>query len=336
MVFAILSAVRKAVQRDLGTLGSIKVNNFFLFVALMIWGALVSGVKPVAAYPFLLALSLIVLAVVSADPLDRIPASRLALWPLSGAQRMRLRLASLAISPLIWVSVLLVAATRRFSWAAAIVPSAVGIQALLAVCRLPSSDPRRFAPPVSGQLGVLVRKDIRQMFFALDLYIALAVSFAGAGYRIFAARPDAAAFPVFAILAALALSTCAQCQFGLDAGAGITRYRLLPLRGWQIVLVKDAAYLGILLVLIAPLHAAAGLTFGLASLAIGRFPAVSLRRPQRRWRFAGGDIRFGVAQAVVATALAAQTRASMWFVLPAAALWALSLYTAGRYWDHRS
>ena len=49
--------------------------------------------------------------------------------------------------------------------------------------------------------------------------------------------------PVLSILIALALITYAQSLFGVDFGSGMTLYRLLPLRGWEILLAKDLAFL---------------------------------------------------------------------------------------------
>jgi hypothetical protein len=100
-------------------------------------------------------------------------------------------------------------------------------------------------------------------------------------------------------LIALALSTYAQCQFGLDSGSAMTRYRLLPLPLWQIVLAKDIAYLTILIVLVAPLSVAAGLTSGLVALAIGRYSSLHRRSLQYRWRFTGGRVIVGVPQAIL-------------------------------------
>ena len=94
MVFAILKALSRAVKRDLATFESVKVNNFFLFVALLMFGALVSGVRPSSAEPFLLFLGFLLLFPLSSDPLDKIPPQRLASWPLTRAQRFALRLAS--------------------------------------------------------------------------------------------------------------------------------------------------------------------------------------------------------------------------------------------------
>ena len=43
------------------------------------------------------------------------------------------------------------------------------------------------------------------------------------------------------------MSSYAQCLFGLDGEGGRSRYRLLPVRGWQLLLAKDAAFLIVLL-----------------------------------------------------------------------------------------
>ena len=70
---AILKAIGRAIRRDLGTFGQLKTNNFFLFIALMIYSAAQSGVAPSSAYPLLLLLFLVMLFPLSSDPLDKVP-----------------------------------------------------------------------------------------------------------------------------------------------------------------------------------------------------------------------------------------------------------------------
>ena len=77
MLRAVLGALLKSVRRDLAGYASFKTNNFFLFVALMIWGALNSGVAPIASYPFLVALGALMIVPASGDPLER---SRASAW----------------------------------------------------------------------------------------------------------------------------------------------------------------------------------------------------------------------------------------------------------------
>jgi hypothetical protein len=245
VVFAILRALSRAIRRDLGTFGALKVNNFFFFVALLIYGALNCGLPPKSAYPFLLLLGLLLLFPLSSDPLSRIPPDRLALWPLGPAQLVALRVVSLALSPVLWFKVFLMLKTAP-ELALAFVALAIGAQLAIAFAgrlarRRPRWNPVRFVP-WPGRTGQLVRNNARQLLAVLDVYIAVLLSLAGSLYRFLTPHPDAGAYPILAMLVALALSTCAQVLFRLDGGPGATRYRLLPLRGWQILLAKDAAF----------------------------------------------------------------------------------------------
>jgi hypothetical protein len=338
VVLAIWRAVRRAVRRDLGTFQSIRLNHFFLFVALIIAGNLEAGQPPRSAYPFLLLLGLLMLFPISSDPLAKVPAVRLDIWPLGARDRFRLRLASLALSPVLWFAAVL-ALFGRLTLAAAFLAAAVCAQGLI-VCgerlvrRRPWWNPFGFVPQIPGRLGGLVRNHVRQMLSVLDTYVALLLSAGGAAYRVLAAHPDPAAFPILALLVALALSTGAQCLFGLDSAAAMTRYRLLPLRGWQVLLAKDAAVLGVLLLLVLPLSVLPGLTFGLAALAVGHFPSVAKPLPQLRWRFQGGRMISGVPQAVLGFALGfAASRGAPWLAGLAACGWLLSLMACGRRWE---
>jgi hypothetical protein len=254
-LLAILKALRRAVGRNLGTLESIKVNNLFLFVALLVAGALASGQPPKSAEPFFVLLGFLLLFPLSSDPLGKIPPARLALWPLTGGQRLGLRLAS-----------------RDSHW-----------------------DLLRHIPQFPGRLGGLVRKDMREMLSLMDPYAALLLSIGGGAYRLFGAHPDPAAFAIVGLLVALTMSTCAQSLFGLELDSGMTRYRLLPLGGWEILLAKDIAFLAVLFVPLLPLDPAPGMTFGLAALALGHHSSVLLEVPQQRWRFTGGLVVFVLA-----------------------------------------
>ncbi|MCX6629022.1 MAG: hypothetical protein NTW28_15500 [Candidatus Solibacter sp.] len=116
----------------------------------------------------------------------------------------------------------------------------------------------------------------------------------------------------------------------------MNRYRLLPLRGWQILLAKDAAFLGLLLVLVLPLNPAAGLAFALAALAIGRYPTMRVPLPQRRWRFTSGRVFFAVIQGLVGCVLGSNAEAYGGAPLGVAvAIYLMSLYLGGRAWDGR-
>lgn len=340
-LIAILNALRRAIQRDLGAFSSIKVNNLFLFVALLMWGAFSSGQEPKSAEPFLLLFGLLLLFPLSADPLHKIPQSRLSLWPLSGKQRFALRIASTALSPIVWLAVLLVVFAARPAAAGLLIAAALLARGLTFTGgRIVHAikTPWRL-PQARGSFSVLVHNNLRQMSTILDFYAAILLSAGGIAYSLFSAHPDPNAFPILAMLVALALSTYAQCVFELDNGAGLTRYRLLALPGWRILLSKDIAFLGILLILVTPLQPGSGLTFGLAALAIGRYP--SLRRRvfsplafPPRWRFMSGELWFSVPQILAGAMLGfAEAQRGAQYLLIAAALYCISLWGGGWYWD---
>jgi hypothetical protein len=346
---AILKAVRHAVGRDLGTLESIKVNNLFLFVALLMYGALNTGQPPKSAYPFFVLLGFLLLFPLSSDPLGKIPPARLALWLLTGGQRLGLRFASLALSPITWIGVLILLKTARPLVALAFCALAAGVQAAAALGRHaarrdPHWDLLRYIPEFPGRLGGLVRKNMREVLSLLDPYAALLMSIGGGAYRLFGAHPDPEAFAIIGLLVALTMSTYAQSLFGLElasstrSGSGMTRYRLLPLGGWEILFAKDIAFLAILFVLLLPLDPGPGMTFGLAALALGHHSSVLLELPQQRWRFTGGRLLpVGALQAVGGMALGFLEYERGLVVLALTAVgYLVSLQYYGRRWEQRA
>jgi hypothetical protein len=332
MLFAILQAVARAMRRSLGSFAALKVNNFFLFVLLLIDGNLVAGLPPRSAYPFLLLVGFLLLGPMSSDPLAKIPPARLAIWPLAASQRLTLRMTSLAISPVFWVALVLLLFTAR-SLALAFLALAVTMQAAIMAAGSPQwRGGLRLRVP--GKTGPLIAAAIRQMLSVLDTYIAILLAIGGCAYRFLFHAPDPAAYPIFALLIALALSTYAQCLFGLDSASALTRYRLLPLPLWQIVLAKDIAFLTILLILVAPLSIAAGLTSGLIALAIGRHASLGRRSLQYRWRFTGGRVIVGVPQAALGLGLGlAAQGVSLAFFGVAAVAYCVSLGISSRKLD---
>ena len=305
-------------QRDLGTLWSLKVNNFFFFVFLLIYGALQSGLPPWSAYPFLALLGLLLLFPASADPLARIPQERLRLWPMEPRKRILLRLMSLALSPLLWLSFLM--------------PLLLIPLALQCVITLPQSQAIVPVPLLPGRFGALLASNLRQMLSVLDTWLAILLSLVAAAFRFFHPPADPEALPILGMLVALALSTYAQSLFGLDTDGARTRFRLLPLKGWQVLLAKDAAYLGLLLVLVLPLHPLPALTFGLVSLAIGHHSSVRLNLSQHRWRFTAGRLLpVGALQALAGVMFGfLELRTGILVFLSATVLYLASLWWYGR------
>ena len=157
-------------------------------------------------------------------------------------------------------------------------------------------------------------------------------------YRLLAAAPEPAAFPVLSVMIAVALSTYAQCLFCLDGEPGMMRYRLMPIRGWQILMSKDLAFMSVLSCLVLPLSPLTGIAAGLAALAIGRHQALAQPSAQSRWRLTSGVLfPIGFAQIVgmVVVASAVNGGSAYWF-LGAIILYAASLWWYGREWDRGS
>ena len=116
----------------------------------------------------------------------------------------------------------------------------------------------RRVPQFPGPLNQLVRKNMREILATLDFYCALILSLAVLAYRVFGPALPPEAFMAMTVLVVGAMSSYAQCLFGLDGEGGLSRYRLLPVRGWQLLLAKDVAFLAVVIPLTLPLGRAAG------------------------------------------------------------------------------
>src|SRR5205085_6100733 len=135
--------------------------------------------------------------------------------------------------------------------------------------RAPQANLLRHVPAVPGKLGGLVRKNLREMLSVLDPYAGLVLMISGVIYRVKTPNADSDALLMITLLVMLSLSTYAQCLFAFDAESGFSRYRVLPLRGWEILVAKDAAFLLIALLLSLPLVPLAGIAAALGALAVG-------------------------------------------------------------------
>ena len=330
---AILRALGRVVWRDLRSYNSLVGNNFFLFVLLL-------AQQLEASLFFALILGLLLLFPLSADPLAKVPPERLEAWPVARRGRVILRLGSMALSPAAWITVAVVAKTSSIVTGASFLALAVFAQTISVlgarlIARAPQWDLLRWIPRFPGQWGGLVSKDLRQMLRVLDFYLALLLSLSGIAYRLLGRRVDPDAFPVLAIMVVLALSTYGQCLFGLDWPQGWIRYRLLPLRGWQVLLAKDAAFVLLAMVLVAGLDPIAGFAAALAALAVGHHASVYTPVPQKRWRFTGGTLLpTGLLQAVAMFGVGVGARREgLIYLAPAVVLYVLSVWFYGRKWD---
>lgn len=280
MILPILGALWKAIRRDAKSLGSFSTNNFFVVgVAALFFG------DPGAFLSLNVVIAVVLFFPLSTDPLRKIPVSRLGLWPLSGGQRKLLRVLTPWLNPITWVL------GGLALWKSVGISVWLMLAGLFVVAFLVPAIPRgqrkgllRRLPNVPGSLNQLVRKDVREMFSTLDFYSALLWAVAAGLLRFTGRLPQDANVPITMIVL-LALSTNALSLFGLDGRAGMTRYRLLPVPGWKILMAKDAAFLVTVLVLTAPLAPLAGLGGGLVALAVGHYDSVTRWHSEVRWRF---------------------------------------------------
>jgi hypothetical protein len=157
---------------------------------------------------------------------------------------------------------------------------------------------------------------------------------AGGLLRLTGKLPAAALMPITMILL-LAISTNALSLFGLDGRGGMTRYRLLPLPGWKILAAKDAAFLGVVALLTAPLSLAAGLGGALVALAIGHYDSVLRWHPEVRWRFStSASLQGSIVQIIAMIASgAAVVNFSRLILIPCAIGYGVSTWWFGREMD---
>lgn len=287
-----------------------------------------------------LILGVLLLFPFSSDPLRQIPADRLQSWPLSRSQRIGLRIASVWFSPVSWIAAALLIWASTPAFAAAFLALSLLFYALGAFfsaipARAPALNVLRFIPAFGGSIGGLVRKNTRELLTTLDFYLAVIVCVIGIAYRVFMKPVEPDAVMMLSVLIVLALSTFALCLFGLDTESGFTRYRLLPLSGWHVLLAKDVPFMLTIALLTLPLAPLAGIAAGLMALTVGHYSSVKYRVPQKPWRFSGGaSLGAGLGQAfLMFSAGTLASRTSSLVLFPCAMLFAGSLWHSGRILD---
>ena len=331
-ITGILKALRQASWRDFRSLGSVGGQNFFLFLLLV-------ALQPESAQFFFLILALILLFPLSADPMQKIPADRRATWPLRKWEWGAIRLGSLALSPISWAAALLIGSRTNWSAGVLLLGSAIVLQLLSLLVksslkRLPEANWFYWIPAPPGVIGSLMRLQWREMLRTLDPYVALLLVICTELFRLSGKPLESAALRIMSLVVALAISTQTQVLFGID-GSGAERYRQLPIRGWQILLAKDLAFLVLLGLLVLPLDLVSGLTAGVVALAIGHHRSVMNVTPQAQWRFTSGVIfPDGVIQSVLLFAAGNVVREQgLWLAALCVFAWLASLLFYGWQWD---
>lgn len=327
---AILRALARALRRDQSSIQTVAGNNFFIVSLLLLQQA--------GAFIYLI-IGLVLLFPLSTDPLRKIPASRLALWPLEKDQRWALRLASPWVNPVTW----LIAAVSVFVARGKVSLGLWGLGAgIIAASFILSSLPIwrqaglwKNMPHFPGPLDQLIRKNIREMLGTLDFYCAALLSVSAIAFRFAGPKLPPEAYMAMSLLVVLALSSYAQSLFGLDGRGGLARYRLMPVRGWQVLLAKDAAFLTLAIPLVLPLAPLPGLGAALVVLAVGHHATLEHQRAQSRWRFSGGaPVVEGLIQSgLMAMGGAAIFNTGVWVLGVCIAAWLGSVWWYGACWD---
>jgi hypothetical protein len=183
------------------------------------------------------------------------------------------------------------------------------------------------------KVGGIAQEMWRGLQGTLDFWAALLIAVIGTCYRLFGRPPEPQAFPILSLSVGLAMSTIAQRMLRLDEGRALLRYRLLPIAGWKLLVTQDMTFLIPLAVMASLLSLRTGLAFGLVAIAVGRYPSLRQRANQRRWRFVGGDPRFGAAQIVLGgLAGIGAARTGLWVLAVASALYLVSVFWGELLW----
>ncbi len=316
--------------RDVRSLGSIGGQNFFLFVIFV-------ALQPASAIFFGLILGMVLLFPLSSDPMQKVPGERRAMWPLLDWEWAAVRAWSLALSPIVWLAIVLLA---RAGWrvSALAVGGGACVQALTHLARRFSRTSAwlRWLPAPPGAIGAIMRLQWRGMLRTLDPYVALALLAATELYRVSAKPLDPAAIQIMSLVTAVAISTHTQVLFGID-GHGVARYAQWPIRGWKILLAKDLAFLVLLGFLVMPLDFVSGLMGGVAALAIGHRRSVLAPVRQAAWRFTSGALLpDGAIQVAVLFAVGKSAKTvGLPLIASCILVWLVSLLFYGWQWDRR-
>ncbi|MGA8761351.1 MAG: hypothetical protein WB562_00525 [Candidatus Sulfotelmatobacter sp.] len=337
-ILALLSLLKKLMLKELGSVSSVRTNNF-LFCILLILTA--SGgtlrVKFWSTFFFQIVLLAPLLVTFSVDTQHRLPPERVATWPLTGRERLLLSSVSFALNPLFvvlffgylfWMGL---AAALFFVLLALIVHTTVfAVSRLPFILRIPASlglSRARF------EVGGIAQEMWRELQGTLDFWVAVLIAVIGTLYRLFGRAPEPTAFPVLSLVVGIAMSTVAQRMQRLDEGRALLRYRLLPIAGWKLLVTQDMTFLIPLAVMVSLLSLRTGVSFGLVALAVGRYPSLRQRANQRRWRFVGGDPRFGVAQVLLGGfAGIGAARSGLWVLAVAFAIYLVSIFWGEMLW----
>lgn len=339
-ILALLLLLKRLMSKELSSFSTLGLNNFLFCILFLLSGSAAGG-RSKDAFWSTLFFQIVLLAPLfvtfSVDTQHRLPTERVALWPLSGTQRLLLSSVSFALNPLLivlffcylfWMGiavalffVLLGLVVHAVVYAVGFIPFGWRMPASISISK------------VSLKAGGIARQMFWELTGTLDFWTALLVAVAGTSYRLFGHAADRDAFPILSLFVGIAMSTVAQRMLCLDEGRASLRYRLLPITGWKLLVMQDLTFLMPLAVMVSLLDLRTGVAFGFVAIAVGRYPSLSQQVNQRRWRFVGGDARFGVAQILLGgIAGIGAARSGPWVLAVAFAVYVGSLFWGEMLW----
>ena len=116
-----------------------------------------------------------------------------------------------------------------------------------------------------GRLGPLVQKEQRSLRRVSDFWMGLLLVLAAAALALAASMSSTYRQTIFVIVCALNVNVTLNC-LGLDRPAGLTRYLILPVRGKDLFLAKNAAVMVVVVVQLIPLLAVGAWQSGFVQL----------------------------------------------------------------------
>lgn len=287
---ALVAALGRSAQRAFGRFGSVIHNNLFLVILLLMAEEPLD--RPSSTAIFYLLIGVLAALPLAGDMARRIPEARMALWPLTAAQRAAVFAVNLLLNPMLPLALIFAMLSRHRTVGAGLFIVGICAPIVLGAFRLWKSPPRlmRLVPACPGRLGGLVQNRLRELLQTLDLWFAALLSFGGCLYRILTPRPDPMATVVIGGLIVVLLSTAAQAASAFDAEAAIARRLLLPLTGRDVLLARDLAWLVPLFLLTAPYGLHRTLAAAFLVLAAGHRTVLTPPAAQTRWQFAAGQL----------------------------------------------
>ena len=332
-IVAILRALRLTVSRDQRALLSLTGNPFFMASVVVLQDA---GV-------FLYILLLIVLILpLSTDPSQAMPLSRIRSWPLSLRAYVVLRLACPWVNPMTWIvaSLTLWVAFGKITFGFALLLGGfIMIGFFMPYFSVSIGGPIcSKIPMIPIRYRELIRKEIRYIFTTLDFYVAGLLSASTVAVRMNELTIPPDGLMIITVLFVLTFSNYTQSLFGRDGSRGLSRYRLLPISGWEVLITKDIAIIFATLPLLGPLELGPGFSSILILMSFGHY--ISIRHPNfgKAWRFSPGTpfLYRGLLQiGVVSGTVAVVFLYGLSFLLLCLIVWSISIWLCGPLIDRR-